>query len=175
MQLRVSRLLAPAVIVAACVAFAAVHTDYDHHADFSRYHSYSWIGVRAGNSLWQDRIMGAVDSQLAAKGWTRVNSGGDAAVSAFGRVNERDTLQTFYNGFPGWGWMGWGGMGTATTTATPEQVGTLNVDVFDGASKKLIWRGTSSDTLSAKPEKNDKKLEHAVAEMFDHFPPKSKD
>lgn len=174
--MRISRFLVPAAIAAACVvAFAAVHTDYDHHADFGRYHSYSWIGVRAGNSLWQDRIQSAIDSQLAAKGWTRVGSGGDASVAAFGKVNERDTMQTFYNGFPGWGWMGWGGMGTATTQVVPEAVGTLNVDVFDSGTKKLIWRGTSSDTLSEKPEKNDKKLDHAVAEMFDHFPPKSKD
>lgn len=173
--MRVSRFLAPAVIASACAAFAAVHTDYDHHADFARYHTYSWIGARAGNSLWQDRIAGAVDSQLAAKGWTRVASGGDASVAAIGKVSERDNLQTFYDGFPGWGWNGWGGMGTATTTVIPEAVGNLTVDVFDSRTKKLIWRGTSSDTLSAKPEKNDKKLDHAVAEMFDHFPPKGKD
>jgi hypothetical protein len=174
MKTRIARLLLPAVLGAVCVAFAAVQTDYDHKADFSRYHTYSWIGVRAGNSLWQDRIMGAVDSQLAAKGLTKVASGGDMAVSAFGKTSEQDTLQTFYDGFPGWGWMGWGGTGTATTTAIPERVGTLNVDIFDGASKHLIWRGTSTETLSSKPEKNDKKLEHAVTEMFDHFPPKSK-
>ena len=173
--MRASRVLLPAVIGAACVAFAAVHTDYDHKADFGRYHTYSWIGVRAGNSLWQDRIAGAVDSQLAAKGWTRVASGGDASVAAMGKVSERDTMQTFYDGFPGWGWNGWGGMGTATTNVVPEQVGNLTVDVFDSGTKKLIWRGTSSDTLSAKPEKNDKKLDHAVAEMFDHFPPKGRD
>ena len=39
-------------------------------------------------------------------------------------------MQTFYNGFPGWGWMGWGG--TATTEAIPQRVGTLTVDLFDG-------------------------------------------
>jgi hypothetical protein len=174
--MRISRFLLPLAAAAACVvAFAAVQTDYDHHADFGRYHTYSWIGVRAGNSLWQDRITSAVDSQLAAKGWTRVNSGGDASVSAFGRVNERDTMQTFYDGYPGWGWTGWGGMGTVKTQVVPEAVGALNVDVFDSATKKLIWRGTASDTLSSKPDKNDKKLDHAVEEMFDHFPPKGKD
>jgi hypothetical protein len=115
-------MLLPALIGAAVIAFASVSTDYNHNADFGRYHSYSWIGVRAGNSLWQDRIMNAVDSQLAAKGWTRVASGGDAAISAFGRTTERDTLQTFYDGFPGWGWRGWGGMGTATTEVIPERV-----------------------------------------------------
>ena len=41
-------------------------------------------------------------------------------------------MQTFYNGFPGWGWMGWGGTGTATTTTVPEnESGNLVVDVFD--------------------------------------------
>jgi len=32
----------------------------------------------------------------------------------------------------------------------------------------------ASGALSDKPEKNEKKLEKAVAEMFKHFPPKSK-
>ena len=160
----------------ALAAFAAdTQTDYDHKADFSRYKTYSWIGVRASNSLWQDRIKGQVDSALAAKGWTRVDSNGDAAVSAFGKTTQQDTLQTFYSGYPGWGWSGWGGMSTATTSVIPERVGSLVVDIFDGQTKKLVWRGTASDTLSDKPEKNDKKLEHAVSEMFDKFPPKSKD
>ncbi len=175
MQARLSRFLLPTLVGAVCFAFAPdVSTDYNHKVDFGRYHTYSWIGVRAGNSLWQDRIMGAVDSQLAAKGWTRVASGGDAAVSAFGRTSERDTLQTFYNDFPGWGWGGWGGMGTATTEAIPERVGNLTVDIFDGGTKQMIWRGTATKTLSDKPEKNEHKLEDAVGDMFKHFPPAPK-
>jgi hypothetical protein len=118
--------------------------------------------------------MGAVDSQLAAKGWTKVASGGDAAVSAFGRVTQQDTLQTFYDGFPGWGWRGWAGMGTATTEVIPENVGNLTVDIFDGSTKQLIWRGRAAKLLSDKPEKNEKKLDDAVADMFKHFPPASK-
>ena len=174
MNLRISRLLIPAILGAVAIAFAAVRTDYDHNADFSRYHTYSWIGVHAGNPLWQDRIRNAVDSDLAARGWQRVASGGDAAVSAFGKTAERDTLETFYNGFPGWGWRGWGGLATATTEVVPERVGDLTVDVFDGATRRLIWRGTATDTLSGKPEKNQKLLEHSVSEMFDHFPPRGR-
>ena len=173
MQMRFSRILVPVALLAG-LAVAKVSTDYDHKTDFTRYHTYSWIGAKAGSSLWQDRIMGAVDSELSAKGWTKVASGGDASVSAFGKTVERDTMQTFYDGFPGWGWHGWGGMGTATTTVVPERVGTLTVDVFDSASKKLVWRGTAADSLSSKPEKNDKKLEKVVSEMFEHFPPSAK-
>jgi len=174
MQFRLSRIWLPAAILA-CAAFAAdISTDYNHHADFSRYHTYSWIGVNAGNQLWQDRIMNAVDGALAAHGWSKVPSGGDAAVSAFGRTREQDTLETFYNGFPGWGWRGWGGMGTATTEVVPERVGTLTVDIFDGSTKQLIWRGNAQNTLSSKPETNDKHLDKSVDDMFKHFPPASK-
>lgn len=173
--MKLLRTLAPIAAITACIAWASVSTDYDHHVDFGRYHTYNWIGVRAGNSLWQNRIMDAVNSQLAAHGWTLAQgSGADASVSAFGHVNQQDTLQTFYDGFPGWGWRGWAGMGTATTQVIPEKVGNLTVDIFDSNTKHLIWRGESSDTLSSKPEKNDKRLDHAVDDMFKHFPPKER-
>jgi Domain of unknown function (DUF4136) len=175
MKIRVIPALSAALTVAT-VAFAArVTTDYDHHVNFANYHTYSWIGVRAGNSLWQDRIQRAVDMALAEKGWMKVLSGGQASVSAFGRTREQDTLQTFYDGFPGWGWRGWGGgFGTTTTEVEPTEVGTLTVDIFDSGNKKLIWRGTATDTLSSHPEKNDKTMDKAVIDMFKKFPQQEK-
>jgi Domain of unknown function (DUF4136) len=162
-----------AILTSGCLLSAAVHTDFDHKADFSRYHTYSWIGVNAGNSLWQDRITKAVDAALGAKGWSKVASGGDAAVSAVGMTREQDTVETFYTGFPGWSWRApWWGVGTATTEVIPERVGTLTVDIFDGSTKQLIFRARSSDTLSGKPEKNEQKMEHSVDEMFKKFPPR---
>ena len=175
MKNRVLCLLPVAAAFAGIIWAASVSTDYDHKADFGRYHTYSWLGVKAGNSIWQDRITQAVDAQLAAKGWTKVASGGDAVVSAFGKTTEQDTMQTYYDGFPGWGWRGWGGgMGMSTTDVIPEKVGNLTVDIFDGNGKQLIWRGTVSEVLSSKPDKNDKKLEKSVEDMFKKFPPNSK-
>lgn len=170
------KLLLPVALTSAFVLCAAVHTDYDKKADFSKYHTYSWIGVQAGNSLWQSRITSAVDSALAAKGWSKVESGGDATVSAFGRTTEQDTLETYYTGFPGWGWRaGWwggmGGMGTTTTQVIPEKIGNLTVDVFDSSSKQLIFRGVASEAVSDKPEKDEKKMDKAVDDMFKKFPP----
>jgi hypothetical protein len=52
-------------------------------------------------------------------------------------------------------------------------VGTLVVDLFDANAKKLIWRGSSSDTLSNKADKNIKDLDKGVQKMFEHFPPDS--
>jgi len=168
-------LLPPAVllILSAAALFAMVKTDYSHSTDFGRYRTYSWISVKAGDSLWQDRITQAVDSQLSAKGWSKVPSGGDASVAAVGATHNQENLQTFYDGFGGWGWRGFGD-GLATTTVQNVAVGTLMVDLFDSQTKKLIWRGTSSETLSEKSDKNEKKLEKSVDEMFKHFPPPSR-
>jgi hypothetical protein len=35
-----------------------------------------------------------------------------------------------------------------------------------------IWRGTSTSTLSDKPEKNTKKIHKAVEKLFKKYPPK---
>jgi hypothetical protein len=83
-------------------------------------------------------------------------------------------LQTFYDSFGGgWYWSGFGD-GIATTTVSTTPIGTLVIDIFDAPSKKLIWRGKATETLSDKPDKNEKKLEKAVEEMFKNFPPKPK-
>jgi hypothetical protein len=54
-------------------------------------------------------------------------------------------------------------------------VGTLVVDIFDAKTKALVFRGTASDEISDKPEKNIKKVEKASAKMFKDFPPGSKE
>ena len=151
---------------------ANITTDYDHSANFSQYKTYSWLKVQAGDSLWADRIQQDVDAQLAAKGWTKVPSNGDATVAAFQSTQDQQTLQTFYDGFGGgWRWRGGGGMGMSTTTADVTKVGTLVVDIFEAQSKQLLWRGKESDALTGNPSKNSQKLSKDLATMFKHFPP----
>ena len=162
------------LLACAALVFASVKTDYSHSADFSHYKTYSWIKVSVEDPLWEDRIANAVDAKLTAKGWTKVDSGGDAAVSAYGSTRTQKTMQTWYDGFGGgWMWRGFGD-GMATTTVQETPVGSLVVDIFDSSDKKLIWRGMATDTLSGKPDKDVKKLQKAVADMFEKFPPPSK-
>jgi hypothetical protein len=161
------------VILFATASFAQqVKTDYDRDADFNRYKTYSWEKVQTQDSLWVDRIKEAVNTALAAKGWIPVQSGGDVAIVAIETTRNQPTLNTFYDGFGGgWGWRRGGSFGDSTTTVENYKVGTLVVDLFDSHSRKLIWRGSSSDTLSDKSDKNIKTLDKGVQKMFDHFPP----
>ena len=54
----------------------------------------------------------AVDEQLAARGWTRVDKGGDASISAVGSTRSEQTLDTFFNG-------GFGGGARRATPSLP--------------------------------------------------------
>ena len=158
------------MLVLATVSFAQqVKTDYDHSANFGQYKTYSWEKVQTNDPLLVDRIKAAVNSTLAAKGWTLVPSGGDVEVDAIETTQNQQTLETFYNGFGGG--RRWGGFGDATTTTETYKVGTLVLDLFDAKTEKLIWRSSSSDTLSDNADKNTKNLDKGVNKMFQHFPP----
>lgn len=167
-------------ILAAIPSLAGVKTDYDRSADFSRYKTYSWGTVSTPNPLWVDRIKAAAASALAAKGWTEIESGGDVSIMAMEMTEDHRTLNTYYEDFGGgWGWRRWGaglgdGFGTSTTTEETYKVGTLVVDLFDTNTKKLIWRGSATDTLSDKSDKNIRRLNSDAEKMFDHFPGEAK-
>ena len=151
-----------------------VKTDYDRAADFVQYRTYSWEHVETKDPLSVDRIKNAVNTALAARGWRQVESGGDVSIVAIQMTSNQETLTTFYNGFGGgWGWrrFGGGGIGEATTTTETYKVGTLVIDLFDAKAKKLLWRGSSSDTLSNNSDKNIKNLDKGVEKMFKQFPP----
>ena len=169
-QRMISSLMGSAVLFATASFAQQVKTDYDRSAEFSQYKTYSWEGVHTEDALWVDRIKAAVNSALAAKGLTQVETGGNVSIMAMEMTESRQTLNTYYDNFGG-GWRWGGGFGNATTTENTYKVGTLVVDLFDSNTKKLIWRGSASDALSGKSGKNIKNLDKGVQKMFAHFPP----
>jgi hypothetical protein len=132
-----------------------VHTDFDHKVDFSNYHTYSWVKVETDNPLWESRIKDDFDRALQERGWQRVDSGGQVALTAVGAVKNQQEYNTFYSGMGGWGWHGGYG-GTTTTTVENVRVGAVMVSLSD-------------DT-----KKNQSKLEKSVDKMMKDFPPKEK-
>jgi Domain of unknown function (DUF4136) len=170
MKIHKTILFSVAMMMLASVVSVAqqVKTDYDRNANFSQFKTYSWSNVKTKDPLLVDRIKNAVNSTLAAKGLTQVDSGGDLSIVAMEITRNQQTLNTFYDGFGGWRW---GGFGNATTTTETYKVGTLVVDLFNTHSKELVWRGSSSGTLSSNSGKNIKILNKGVDKMFKHFPP----
>jgi len=173
--LRFITVCAAVSLAAATAGFAQhVQTDFDHQANFGQYRTYSRQEIKPGASLWDSRIKNAVNAQLEDKGLAQVADGGDVAIVAIKTSREQKTLQTFYDGFGGgWRWRGFGGFGESTTTEQDYQEGTLVIDLYDGKTKQLIWRGSTESALSDKAEKSEKNLDKGVAKMFKNFPPGS--
>jgi len=163
-----------AFVLLAGSAFAQdVKVDYEKSFDFSTLKTFALkIGTAWGNPIGEKRVTGEIEAELITKGWTKAEEAqANAVVILHGATQQKRDLNTFYSGYGGWRW---GGMGTAQTTVSEYTVGTLVVDIFDAKSKQLVFRGTATDELSDKPEKNVKKVEKAAEKMFKNFPPGSK-
>ena len=179
MQIRTLAVAAALSLVGAAASAQDVKVDFDKAADFTKYKTFAIkLGTSWNNPLGEKRVLAEIQQGLTEKGWTATadDAKADAIVVLHGATEKQKSLNTFYSGgYGGYGWRGgWGGgMGTSTTTVDEYTVGTLVVDIFDAKSKQLVYRGTATDELSNKPEKNAKKLAKASDKLFKDFPPGS--
>jgi hypothetical protein len=141
--------------------------------DFSKFHTYKWVDIEGGmhpNQIVDAEIKQAVDSQLASKGMTKTEH--DKAGLYVGyqtAVNQEKQWNAWGTG-RGFG----GGMGSATSSTI--SIGTLVLDMYDPATKQLVWTGRAEKTLdpSSNQEKNTKTLNKAMAKLLKNYPPKQK-
>jgi hypothetical protein len=179
MQIRTLAVAAALSFVSAGAFAQDVKVDFDKAADFTKYKTFAIkLGTSWNNPLSEKRVLAEIQQGLTDKGWTATtdDAKADAIVVLHGATEKQKSLNTFYSGgYGGYGWRGgWGGgMSSSTTTVDEYTVGTLVVDIFDAKSKQLVYRGTASDELSNKPEKNAKKLAKASDKLFKDFPPGS--
>lgn len=175
MRSKFSQALLLTLLISGTTFAQKVSVDYDKAVNFTSYKTYSWSqGTPAQNPLSDKRIIAAIDAQLAAKGWQKVDSNADVVVIYSAATSTETQINTFDSGGPWGGYRrGWGGYGGGMSTTTVQKIpiGELIVDMADVAKKEFIWRGKASDTLSDKPEKNQKKLDKALTKMFKNFPP----
>ena len=169
---QILKLLSMVVLLLVCCPAHGqnVKVDYDKAASFTGFATYAWAkGTPVQNGLMDQRIIDGIDRQLAAKGLRKVDASAnpDLRVLYHGATGTETQLNTTDMG--GWGYR-WGG-GMSTTTVQNIPTGKLVVDIGDAKTKKLLWMGTASDTLSDKPEKNEQKLNKALDKMFKKFPP----
>jgi len=141
--------------------------------DFSKYHTYKWVAIEGAtypNQIVDAQIKQAIDAQLAAKGLTKTD--GDTADLYVG-YQVALSQQKQWNAYGMGGGIRWGG-GMATATSSTINTGTLALDMYDPATKTLVWRGTATKTLnpSSNQEKNQKNLNKAMAKLLKNFPPK---
>jgi hypothetical protein len=170
--------LTPALVLAQKVSY-----DYEKTANFDAFKTYAHRdGTKVGQSLIDDRIVAAIETELAAKGLTKSESAPDVFVVYHVAFDKQKDISTYSSGYGGgygaygWGWGGgWAG-GSTTTQVRDILVGTLVIDLADAAKGQLAWRGMGVKEVDtqAKPEKRDKSINNAVKKIFKNYPPKQK-
>ncbi len=173
----VAVLLAPALLLAQKTSY-----DYNKASNFASFKTYAYkAGTPAGQPLIDERIVGAIDAELAAKGLTKSESNPDVFVVYHIAVDKQKDISTYSSGGGGygpygWGWGGgWAG-GMTTTQVRDILIGTLVIDIADAKAGQLAWRGMGVKEVDAqaKPEKRDKSIANAVKKIFKNYPPKVK-
>jgi Domain of unknown function (DUF4136) len=165
-----------------------VRYDFDKDQDFSKYKIYKWVPIKGADQpddLTAKKITDAIDTVLAKKGLTKIDS--DTAdlyigyQTALGSEKQYTSYNTGWGYGPGWGggWYGYnGGMSSTTTygSTSTVYVGQLDLSMYDPAQKELVWRGVATKTLDpkAKPEKKQKNIEKAAEKLLKNYPPPPK-
>ena len=175
------------VFLGACSSIT-VKSDYDKEVNFSQYKTFEYYGWteesdKILNRFDKERIEKAFGAEFAKRGLKLVEEGGDMVVSLFIVVDQKTSTTAYTNHYnmggygygSRWGWYGgYGGMGMGTSSTTYSEqdylVGTLVVDVFDKADKKLIWQSVGQKTVDENPNSPEKNVAKVAAAIMKPFP-----
>ena len=176
--LAIAFVLAPGLALAQKTSY-----DYDKSANFSAFKTYAFKdGTKVGQPLIDDRIVAAIEAELAAKGFRKDDANPDVFVVYHTTFDKQKDISTYRSGYGGgygaygWGWGGgWAG-GTTTTQVRDILMGTLVIDIADAKKGQLAWRGmgVKEVNVQAKPEKRDKSINEATKKILKNYPPKVK-
>lgn len=178
-----SFLIAGVLVLFSAVSINAqkVSVGADPGTDLTRYKTYAWATDQASpNPIISRMIISAVETQLAAKGLTKVDTDPELTVVVFGST-ESDTHVSNPSWAPSLNSLSTGvAVGPQNFLVTR---GTLVVDLEDTKTKTSIWRGQATQTLDHGPTGDrardakmvEKPIRNAVTKMFKQFPhPKGK-
>ncbi len=156
-------------------ASMAIQADQDPRVSFESYRTYAWSptqrtqgNVRITPAL-ATQIRDDIDRHLTDKGYVRADAGADFSVTYLVTIEGETIVQT----------MSWySGSNYKESYASPwpaergYEEGTLIIDVLEGESERLIWRGTATAEVRQRtnPEDRSKRVAEAVRKVFERFP-----
>ena len=156
------RLVATALalgLMSVAAAAQSVDVNYDRTVDFTALKTYA-MGTATitgdADPLMVQRIVSAVDSQMSAIGLRKVERDPDVIVA---------TQHWRGVSYPYWWSSGFSGFDVRKIFA-----GEIDVEMTDGRTEKVVFRGAAEDTVSLRANRNERKADEAVAEIFEESP-----
>ena len=176
---RNSRRAAALLMLVATVALSTcspirVTRDYDSETDFSQYRTFKWVqqdrdvpaSRRPEYGLFEKRVRSAVNADLIAKGYRRIDTGRpDFLVAWYLGTQDKVNVERYgYRYGPRGRWYG------RNVQVHHYREGTLIVDFVDPDDKVLVWRGTAVGSMKYFT-KGEREIESSVQRMLEEFPP----
>jgi len=182
-----ARRLAPPLLVGTvlllvgCESGPSLQSDYDHTADFAKYHTFNFVPRPATDrygysSLTTQDLKAAVTEQMQMRGYT-LSENPDLLVNFSGKLQEKQDIRSapapmgpgyygyrtgFYGVWPGY---------TNNVYTVNYTEGTLNVDLIDATKKELVWEGVAVGEVTKEHLQNrEATINKAVADIFTRFP-----
>lgn len=193
-----------ALLMSACAGIPA-NSDYAADYDFQGVTTFAWlpqpvidgagIAPDLDNDLVRQRVVDAVDSQLAAKGISKALDGIPASVLVTYHLGKEEKVNvssfgswyTYFGYYPcyycgyrpgyrssfGHGHFGQGGFFDEEISVRRYEESSLIIDIIDAESKKLVWRGTSKRRMPnmETPQERRQYIQESVAAVLVNFPP----
>jgi hypothetical protein len=166
-------------LMAACASKPTIRSNVDPAVNFSGYRTFGFLDEASDtkesyDSMTSRYLKNAVANEMQARGLQRADTP-DLLVNIHVqskdkvRVNQVPTgYATGYYGYRG-GAYGWG-TGVSTTVDNYTE-GTLNIDVVDRATRKLVWEGIAVGRISDKARDNPQPaIDAVVKQVFERYP-----
>jgi hypothetical protein len=164
-----------------CASSLEVQYDYDPGADFSKLRTFGWLPRNPDpppQQLRVKRIQSAVNSQLQAKGLKPASDNPDFLIGmqVSGRTTDAGSVGVGASiGIPV-GSRGTVSVGGGRRKPIEKTEGTLILDFVSPKDRSLIWHGAATGSVhpDATPEEQEQRINQAVREMLENFPPRRK-
>lgn len=179
------------LVVVGCTTLPKTGYDFDRSTNFGGYKTYAWVSEeqektgdrRADNSAVDMRIRIAIGTQLRLKGYQTLPEGRPDFLVTY-TIALKDSSPTVSSQYFSEGMAGRPFLHSADSRSVRDAApsnseghsyltGTLLIDVIDGASEKLVWRGTAAGEVDQglTSEQRDERTRAIVRSILSHFPP----
>jgi hypothetical protein len=177
--LRLTAALLSALTLSACAARMTVGSHVERGLDLSRYKTFDWGPADAlptgdprldQNPFFKDRVQGAVEKGLLAKGLRLPEAGlPDLLIHYHAHISKRIDLKNIDHVY-GYGYCSQPGCPSDTVQY---EAGTLVLDIVETQTHRLIWRGWAQNSVADMLEDQDvmaRTIDEAVARMLLRLP-----
>ena len=180
--MRMTQTLGAVMVVGSCFLVGCapmrVSSHVDRDRDFTHYRTFDWgpaDRLPAGDqrlerdAFYQDHVQGAVERNLAARGFERA----DATATPDVRIHFHAVIDRRIAASQLDAQSGYCDRDNCQTGVSEYEEGTLVVDVIDVRTNRLVWRGWARDSVEGVLENQDRlarKIEEGVRLMFMRLP-----